>query len=84
MGQPIGTTLADLFARADLIFITGGLGPTTDDVTREMVVEQLGLELIQDERILAAINDRLKIRGFRVTDRILRQAQVPVGRRGLA
>jgi nicotinamide-nucleotide amidase len=35
-GAVIGDTLKELFARSDILFVTGGLGPTTDDITREL------------------------------------------------
>ena len=40
--------LAEIFSRAEILFVTGGLGPTTDDVTREEAAELLGLKLIRD------------------------------------
>ena len=41
----IRRTLTELFPHCEILFVTGGLGPTTDDITREMVAESLGLEL---------------------------------------
>jgi competence/damage-inducible protein CinA-like protein len=83
-GVAIRETLRELFSRTDLIFVTGGLGPTTDDITRETVAELLALELRQDEQVLAAIKERLAKRGIRSTDRIPRQAAVPMGARVLS
>src|SRR5437763_13098039 len=37
--------LAELFSRCEILFVTGGLGPTSDDITREMIADSLGLEL---------------------------------------
>ena len=45
----IRRTLTELFSHCEILFVTGGLGPTTDDITREMVAESLGLALHQDE-----------------------------------
>ena len=73
------TLCRKIFRRADMIFVTGGLGPTTDDITREITAELLGLELIPDPILAATITERLHRRGIRLTDRILRQAQVPRG-----
>jgi nicotinamide-nucleotide amidase len=42
-GVAIRDVLMENFERADLIFVTGGLGPTTDDITREITAELLGL-----------------------------------------
>src|ERR1700730_427881 len=78
-GPAIGDTLRELFARAELVFVTGGLGPTTDDITREMVVEILGLQLQQDAELLASLKQRLAARGIKWTERIARQADVPIG-----
>ncbi|MEO5721968.1 MAG: CinA family nicotinamide mononucleotide deamidase-related protein [Chthoniobacterales bacterium] len=78
-GPAIGEALATLASAADIIFITGGLGPTTDDITREAAAELLQLPLRRDLEVEATITDRLRIRGFPMTDRILRQADVPEG-----
>lgn len=82
-GAAIRDGLADSFARAEIVFITGGLGPTTDDITREITAELLGLELRRDPAAAEAITARLRKHGFPMTDRILRQANVPVGARVL-
>ena len=78
-GPAIGDTLAAEFPTADIIFVTGGLGPTTDDITRESVAELLGLPLRNDPVVAEAITTRLRMRGYPMTDRILRQANVPEG-----
>lgn len=83
-GSAIAETLAAVLPEADLIFVTGGLGPTTDDVTREATAELLGLNLQEDATVAATIRQRLATRGFPMTDRILRQAQVPEGARILS
>ena len=78
-GAAIHDALMQAFSNADIVFVTGGLGPTTDDVTREIVAEVLGLELVPDQQLLAAITERLSKRRIRMTDRIPRQARVPAG-----
>ena len=82
-GAAIRDALHELFARAEIIIVTGGLGPTTDDITREIVAELLGLELRHDEAVMSLIAGRLAKRGIRSTDRIPRQANVPTGARVL-
>ena len=78
-GVAIRAALEENFALADVIFVTGGLGPTTDDITREITAELLGLDLVSDPDLEKTITQRLVTRGIRLTDRILRQAQVPRG-----
>lgn len=78
-GTGIQDAIRDLIPRSDIVFVTGGLGPTTDDVTREVVSELLGLPLIEDEKVLGGIRERLAKRRIPFTDRIARQAQVPRG-----
>lgn len=67
------------FARADLVVLTGGLGPTDDDVTREAVAEALGLPLQEDAVVLASIEARFARRGWTMPAVNRRQAQVPRG-----
>jgi len=77
--EEIRRTLADLFPRCEILFVTGGLGPTSDDITREMVADSLGLELRQDPELLASLRQRLRIRGIKWAAGIARQADVPDG-----
>jgi len=78
-GDSIRAAIEESLGAAEIIFITGGLGPTTDDITREITAELLGLELKHDPEILRAIQERAARRGFRLTDRVARQADVPEG-----
>src|SRR5215475_2956422 len=75
----IRRTLTELFPHCEILFITGGLGPTTDDITREMVAESLGLELHQDPQLLAWLQQRLRVRRIKWTSGIARQADVLAG-----
>ena len=77
----IHRTLAELFPHCEILFVTGGLGPTTDDITREMVAESLGLELYQDPQLLAWLQQRLHVRGIKWTVGIAKQADVFPGAR---
>jgi nicotinamide-nucleotide amidase len=77
----IHRTLAELFPHSEILFVTGGLGPTTDDITREMVAESLGLELYQDPQLLAWLQQRLHVRGIKWTAGIAKQADVFPGAR---
>src|SRR6266700_7859092 len=75
----IREALTELFSRAEIVFVTGGLGPTSDDITREIVAELLGLKLEQDAELLASLQHKLKTRGIKWTARNARQAEVPAG-----
>jgi len=77
--EAIRNMLAELFARCEILFVTGGLGPTSDDITREMVAESLGLELRQDPQLLTSLRQRLRLRGIKWAAGIARQADVPSG-----
>lgn len=66
-------------ARADVVVLTGGLGPTADDITREVVARVLELPLEEDAAILATLRDRFARRGVRMPEINRRQAQVPRG-----
>ncbi len=63
----------------DLVIGTGGLGPTADDLTTELVAEFLGKKLILDEAVLAGLKQRFAARGFAWTENNLKQAQFPEG-----
>src|SRR6188472_2929921 len=52
---PDGEAIREALGRADAIIVTGGLGPTSDDLTREITAEVLGLELITDEAALRSL-----------------------------
>ena len=78
-GPAIGETLQELFSRGEIIFVTGGLGPTSDDITRDVTAELLGLELREDAELIESLKKRLKARGLKWVSSIARQAQVPVG-----
>ena len=66
-------------ARADLLILTGGLGPTDDDLTREAVAEVLGLTLLEDAAIVERIRARFASRGLQMPEINRRQAMVPEG-----
>ena len=72
-------TFAEVFPRAEILFVTGGLGPTSDDLTRELVAEFLKLDLLENSWVREAISSRLTLRQIPATERIWRQALVPRG-----
>ncbi len=78
-GPAIGPVMQESFARCDVLIVTGGLGPTSDDITRELVADFFGLPLERDEAILAHIKDRFAKFGRQINATISRQADVPRG-----
>jgi nicotinamide-nucleotide amidase len=65
--------------RVDLLILSGGLGPTDDDVTREVVADVLGRPLSEDQRITERIRERFASRGWQMPEINRRQAMVPEG-----
>jgi len=64
---------------ADVIVITGGLGPTEDDITRQAIAAHFGLGLVQDDEALARIRERFAHYGRVMVGNNQIQAQVPAG-----
>jgi nicotinamide-nucleotide amidase len=62
-GAEIQTVVREALGRADLVITTGGLGPTSDDMTRELIAQLLGLKLVQYPEVLAHINGFFAKRG---------------------
>lgn len=83
-GPDIQQAVCEALGRADLILVTGGLGPTSDDITRELIAELLGCPLIEDPATLGAIKDYFAQRGREMPARNAVQALVPAGARVLA
>ena len=65
--------------RSDLIITTGGLGPTKDDLTKEVISETLGLDLELDEGVKKDIEKLFRKMGTPLTDNNLKQARKPIG-----
>ena len=64
---------------ADLIVVTGGLGPTEDDITRDAVAQAMRVPLDLHEEIVDRLRERFAARGLRMPDINRRQAMVPRG-----
>jgi nicotinamide-nucleotide amidase len=65
--------------RSQVVVISGGLGPTHDDITREVVADHLGRRLLCDTRILEQLERRFARVGLQMTENNRRQAMVPEG-----
>jgi nicotinamide-nucleotide amidase len=82
----VGDLLADLVAeiraaheRSPILVLTGGLGPTEDDLTREALTEALGLKLRVEQSIIDKLEARFAARGWKMPETNKRQANVFVG-----
>ena len=76
--------LVSALERAEALIVTGGLGPTQDDLTREVVAELMGVELVRDMEIVERIQERFSSRGRPMPENNLKQADVPVGANAIA
>ena len=78
-GEAIREAIGEAIGRADVLIVTGGLGPTSDDLTREIAAEVLGLDLITDAGALRALEGFFAQRGRPMAAANLKQACVPRG-----
>jgi nicotinamide-nucleotide amidase len=87
----VGDSLKDIvraattaLTRADILILSGGLGPTEDDLTREAVAQTLGLSLKRDAAILQSIEARFAAHGWKMSANNSKQADVITGATVLA
>ena len=73
-GRDIEQAVREALARADIVIVTGGLGPTSDDLTRDLVAQLLRKELREDAAVLAHIQHFFEIRKRPMPERIKVQA----------
>ena len=78
-GPDIAQAVREALSRADLIITTGGLGPTSDDLTRDLIAELLGKELIEDATVLARLKAFFEARKRAMPESTRVQALVPKG-----
>ena len=78
-GADIEQAVREALTRADLIITTGGLGPTSDDITRDLIAQLLGKKLLEDANVLAHIRSFFEIRKRPMPERTAVQALVPDG-----
>ena len=77
--EDLAAVFRQALGRSEVVILTGGLGPTDDDLTREAVAGVLGLPMTIDEAIVAKIRARFERRGLTMPEVNRRQAQVPQG-----
>lgn len=78
-GDAIEQALAESITRSDVVIVTGGLGPTSDDLTREATAKVLGLELIEDEAAMRSLEAFFATRKKVMAETNRKQALAPCG-----
>lgn len=69
----------DALSRADIVLMTGGLGPTKDDITKKTLAEMFGMKLVRNEQVYEMVGKQLLLRGIAFTELNQGQALVPDG-----
>ena len=77
--EAIATILKEISTRADMAVVTGGLGPTLDDITAEAAARAAGVELVFDREAMSCIENFLKTQGRDVIALNKKQAMLPEG-----
>lgn len=78
-GYAINEAMRESSRRADVVIVTGGLGPTSDDVTREALCEVCGVDMHRDERVAEELKKYFRRRGISMAECNFKQAMVPDG-----
>jgi len=69
----------DAEERADFVFITGGLGPTKDDITKKIFADYFNTQLVTDQEVLRGLTEYFTKRGRQLNEINAKQALVPEG-----
>lgn len=75
----LSAMVREALTRSDILIATGGLGPTADDITKEVCCEVLGFSLVYDETILDTLTAYFVTRQLRMPESNKKQALIPVG-----
>ena len=70
-------TIDQALQRADIVLLTGGLGPTKDDLTKDCLAEYFNCPLVEDPEVLDDICALLRRRGYELNELNRKQAEVP-------
>jgi nicotinamide-nucleotide amidase len=71
------STLLDVSGKSDVVLITGGLGPTSDDITKQTLCEFFGTRLVINHEVLDMIEEMFRQRNWPMNENNRRQAEVP-------
>jgi nicotinamide-nucleotide amidase len=77
--QHLTNAVRNALSRADIVVLSGGLGPTEDDLTREAAAAALGLPLYTDPAIIESLEQRFAARGIKMSANNRKQAEVIEG-----
>lgn len=75
----IEEALSEAIKRSEIVITTGGIGPTEDDLTRDVIAHISGCPLIFQPHLMEQIEGIFKRRGFRMTENNRKQAYIPYG-----
>jgi nicotinamide-nucleotide amidase len=75
--EDIIAALKDAAGKTDVVLITGGLGPTSDDITKQTLCEFFGTRLIMNSEVLRMIEEMIQRRNYPMNENNRRQAEVP-------
>ena len=81
--ERLTAAIASALGRSDAVVLTGGIGPTQDDLTREAMAAVAGRAMTRDEEHARWIEDRIRAQRGAVGDTVLRMADLPEGAEGL-
>ena len=79
----IATAVRRALEDAQVVLVTGGLGPTSDDVTRDALAAVAGVALVRSPELEQSLRERFAAYRYEMPETVLRQADVPVGARPL-
>ncbi len=75
--EDILNALKDALGKTDVVLITGGLGPTSDDITKQTLCEFFNTRLVVDPEVLKMVENMMTRRNFAMNEKNRKQAEVP-------
>jgi nicotinamide-nucleotide amidase len=75
--EDIISALNEVSGKYDVVLITGGLGPTSDDITKQTLCEVFNTLLVMNEEVLIMLENMMRVRNFPMNERNRKQAEVP-------